>query len=242
MHWNSAKIQNGYPKQFTAKSLKENHAEELMDEVIVASCDTSIYLPADNGIKDSIRSLNCGDSMWTNNGSVSLVKIIEVSDWEIKYKRCANLNGPAIAVYKKDIAKIKFSDGSVQSYEKEREKWAQRPKKEELIQAGRPPSKYYSQRALISALISYAVLGLVVLCYFSGIILIAYLFNLLAIAGLVFAWIYTITSFRKLKKNPDHYSGKGMTYVALTLCLPYSLALLAIAILGIIVTLLAFFG
>lgn len=59
----------------------------------------------------------CGDVIILRDGSEYLVKVIELTDKEIKYKRCDFLNGPVYSVLKSKVYSIKYINGYVEYFE-----------------------------------------------------------------------------------------------------------------------------
>lgn len=55
---------------------------------------------------------SCGDVLILKNGEEQKVKIFEISDNELKYKRCNNLNGPLYAIKKDQLFLIKYTNGT----------------------------------------------------------------------------------------------------------------------------------
>lgn len=53
----------------------------------------------------------CGDKIILKSGDDYIVKIIEITDNEIKYKRCDNLNGPLYSINKSKVYLIIYSNG-----------------------------------------------------------------------------------------------------------------------------------
>jgi hypothetical protein len=65
--------------------------------------------------KTSFKSYNkkdtCGDKLILKSGDEFVVKIIEISDKEIKYKRCDNYDGPLYTINKSKVYAIVYSNG-----------------------------------------------------------------------------------------------------------------------------------
>lgn len=58
------------------------------------------------GAKDT-----CGDIMLLKRGEELKVKVLEIDETKIKYKRCDNLKGPTYEIEKQKVALITFSNG-----------------------------------------------------------------------------------------------------------------------------------
>ncbi|MCX8143128.1 MAG: energy-coupling factor transporter transmembrane protein EcfT [Bacteroidia bacterium] len=61
--------------------------------------------------KSSLLQDTCGDKLILKSGDEYLVKIIEITEKEIKYKRCDNLDGPIYSVSKEKIYVIIYRNG-----------------------------------------------------------------------------------------------------------------------------------
>lgn len=53
----------------------------------------------------------CGDVMLLKRGEEMKVKVLEIDETKIKYKRCDNLKGPTYEIEKQKVALITFSNG-----------------------------------------------------------------------------------------------------------------------------------
>ncbi|MEW6774267.1 MAG: hypothetical protein AB1304_09760 [Bacteroidota bacterium] len=61
--------------------------------------------------KNKIPTDTCGDVLILKTGDEYIVKVIEINDNEIKYKRCDNINGPTYTISKSKIYMIKYANG-----------------------------------------------------------------------------------------------------------------------------------
>lgn len=57
---------------------------------------------------------SCGDKIVLKSGDEYIVKIIEINDSEIKYKRCDFLEGPLYTIHKSKVYLIQFSNGIIE--------------------------------------------------------------------------------------------------------------------------------
>ncbi len=62
------------------------------------------------------------DTIYFKNGDLKAVKVKEVSEYEIKYNRFENLNGPVYISYKSDIKKLKYFSGLIDTFNVEGQK------------------------------------------------------------------------------------------------------------------------
>lgn len=54
---------------------------------------------------------SCGDLLIFNDSTRLAVKVVEINEQQVKYKRCDNFNGPQFSVYKNKVATIIYSNG-----------------------------------------------------------------------------------------------------------------------------------
>jgi len=118
-----------FSKNFVSKSIQRTEKQEILysenslkpNQVF----NISNYL-APKGIistndhrktfnKTSFKSYNkkdtCGDKLILKSGDEFVVKIIEISDKEIKYKRCDNYDGPLYTISKSKVYAVVYSNG-----------------------------------------------------------------------------------------------------------------------------------
>ncbi len=131
----------------------------------------------------------CGDVVTFRNGETLKVKILEITDAAIKYKRCDNLEGPLISVSKSKIAGIKYLNGVEEVF-----------KQEATTQSSRNEDKFEDKKAYKqkSHPISIAVLVLSIL----GLFLFP-IFNIVALA-------IAPTGIRRILEQPKLYNGEGL--------------------------------
>ncbi len=60
---------------------------------------------------------NCGDIITFKSESTVKAKVLEITRTEVIYKRCANLAGPSISIFKFNIKSIKFTNDSIVTFE-----------------------------------------------------------------------------------------------------------------------------
>ncbi len=70
------------------------------------------------GIKTYID--NC-DTLFLRNGTEIKAKVLEITQDEIKYKYCNNLDGPLIIIAKNDVEHITYSNGETERFKIERQ-------------------------------------------------------------------------------------------------------------------------
>jgi hypothetical protein len=97
----------------------------------------------------------CGDVITFKDGDEATVKIIEVSENVIKYKRCDNLDGPLVTASKASVFSIRYANGT-----------------KELVRPGEtsssakssqpiPSTRHSSLNAISSASFAFGILGIV---------------------------------------------------------------------------------
>ena len=145
------------------------------------------------------------------------VKILEIDEKNIKYKRCDNLNGPTYSISKSRVALIKYANGT-------REVVMQAPvyKQPEQIRNPKPemPRKI-NPLGLASLLLN--ILGIILSRGATSVVLssasISILLVILSIAPLVMAYI----SLFQFKREPDKYKGRWMPITVVCMYLAVAL-------------------
>jgi len=159
---------------------------------------------------------DCGDLMTLRNGEELKVKVIEISEREIKYKRCDNLDGPLITISKNDVFMIKYPNGT-------KEVFKEGPKQNNTQQKQNPDPKPLPPNGPIVH--PMAVASLV-----AGLLWIYFV-------GSVMAIIMGAKALRKINEQPDRYKGKGLAIAGIILgaleIIILALVIYAIAALGI---------
>jgi hypothetical protein len=100
----------------------EKHIETLATEkpaleLILTKPDETILASTKNDEENlSARTFifpkdTCGDQLVQKNGERIVVKIFEVNEEEIKYKRCDNIDGPTYTIKKNILSQIIYSNG-----------------------------------------------------------------------------------------------------------------------------------
>ncbi len=58
------------------------------------------------------------DTLYHASKGVLIVKILEITDTEVKYNAASNPDGPVYVIGKKDALKIVYENGTVESFQK----------------------------------------------------------------------------------------------------------------------------
>ncbi len=195
VNWKKSSRENSTQENFLAQNQKisinktnesikcENLTAFNSDETIIENNidynKASIEL-----IQDSTKTEKC-DTIHLKNKVRIEAKVQEIGTKEVKYKNCDNLNGPTIVLWKSDVEKIKFSNGTT----------------EKII----PSSK--GKRLEVLGLIAFCIS---VLAFMVSMILNAYLGSFLAVGAIVLSLLSLIKFLRK----KDKYKGKAFPLVA----------------------------
>jgi hypothetical protein len=84
-----------------------NHFQEEYSTVVASQQSTQHFIKN----KSFLLQDTCGDKLILKSGDEYLVKIIEITEKEIKYKRCDNLDGPIYSMNKEKIYVIIYRNG-----------------------------------------------------------------------------------------------------------------------------------
>lgn len=168
-------------------------------ESIVASIEESVIpiQKTDRAVKKIanlfINNDDKCDEIIFRDGKIINGKIIEIGVDEIKYKRCDNLDGPSISIYKKEVFMIKYSNGTKEVFKEE-----ENTSNEDRAQKSKAKNNALATTSMILGILS------LISWYFS------FIMGLLAI-------IFGAIALRKIKSNPNEYKNKGMAKAGLIL-------------------------
>jgi hypothetical protein len=165
-------------------------------------------------VKKPVLLLNkdtCGDVLLFKNGEKLLVKVLQIENNDISYKRCDNLSGPTFIVSKKYIAILEYVNGVKENLDVSEEV---KPKQVE----NKPKQNKVNNGPGIASFI-LSVLGFIV-----GI-------------TLVFAIPLAILSKSQIKKEPDRYVETWLPTAALIISAIFSLILTLIFYIAYVVAL-----
>lgn len=146
-----------------------------------------------------LKSVEECDVLSLKNGEEIKGKVVEVSQTEIKYKKCDNLDGPLYIIPKSDVAKIKFSNGTTEvinaiSPKDETDYYGPSSKPENKVYSGKTKVNRFALVSMISAILSIIIFPIIPLPIIFGII-----------------------ALKQIKKNPEAYTGKWMAVVGLVI-------------------------
>lgn len=80
-------------------------------DVIALSEKNNLIRIKTHASKKHFQNDSCGDKLILKTGDEFLVKILEVSDEQIKYKRCDNINGPVYSISTSKVYMIEYANG-----------------------------------------------------------------------------------------------------------------------------------
>jgi hypothetical protein len=193
-----ARISEGHSSLTNTQQHITEKADVNLENTLCASLETTIH-PLAKGSNSSpftIRSVQpiaLEDSakpcqkLIMNNGNEIRAMILEISNTEIRYKRCENPSGPDYVLPKSLIFIVQYADGT-----------------NEIISPKPAPKSYESDRSVEPMAVIGSVLGLLGLIAF-GIPL-----------GLA-AMALGSLSMGKIKRNPEKHRGKGWAIASLIL-------------------------
>lgn len=151
-------------------------------------------------IYTSKRSIEGCDKIFFKSGEGINAKVLEISQAEIKYRKCEDLNGEAIIIRKSDVLKIKYSNGTMEeinptsSTTEDLDYYSPPTKDENPKYTGNPVINKFALASLILAVLSIIFFPLIPLPVIFGII-----------------------ALKQFKKNPGAYKGKWMAISGLIL-------------------------
>lgn len=134
----------------------------------------------------------CGDVVTFRNGETLKVKILEINDAVVKYKRCDNIEGPLFSISKSKISGIKYLNGVEEVFNLE--VTPPSPKNENTFD----DKKTYNQKphSLAIVVLALSILGLLLIP----------IFNIVALA-------IAPAGLRRISANPKIYKGENLILV-----------------------------
>jgi len=96
-------------------NVKQEITPDTNKKGLLVSLNNSIDLKSQHNTNSKLRSTlsdTCGDFITLKDGIVIEGKILEITETEVKYKKCNNLSGPAYKTKLEKIASIKYANGT----------------------------------------------------------------------------------------------------------------------------------
>ncbi len=200
-----------------------------LEEPITASSDDQLILLPKEIPEDSITDI-CNDSIWTREGVVSRVKVLEVTQTEIKYKRCANINGPTIVVSQHNISKVKYANGITESYQDIKKNLSAGKTTIPVASQNQKPAFDIGNIAGICGLIFIACGIIALVALYTQFYPLFALFMVLGAFSYFATWISSVLALAKIKRLPDKYKGSGKALAALIVVAVYTALVLALVL------------
>lgn len=176
----------------------ENHNIEISSELVndIASSTNEIVISENK--RTLFLDAGC-DKITFINGNEEEVKLMEIGDDYIKYKRCDNLDGPTFTASKSKLFMIVYSNGNREVIENEDESV-----KNKHINSENNSPQYNNRTTYSSAPETH---GLAIASLVLGII------GFIPLASIIFGAI----ALEKIKSNPERFKGKGMATAGMIL-------------------------
>lgn len=154
------------------------------------------YLP----IKKLLLTDTCGDIINLRNGAIILAKVIEITETQIKYKRCNNIDGPLFVESKNNVYSIKYTNGNTDHFIKA-------PEIDNSRSVGNPngTGKKYEGEKKVHPL-AYVALGCLISMLFTSVF------------GLIGTLVVAAIAKRKIMAEPDKYTGLQLVKVCQIIC------------------------
>jgi hypothetical protein len=173
---------------------------------IVANQPLPLLFIEDNKIRNEqntdIQEVKC-DTIVLKSGSVTIGKVEEIGQIELKYRRCNNLTGPVISLLKSDVSKILYSNGTNELFGPTD---MHIPNQTYFTNQNNSPNQIYNSAPQKTE-------GLGLAGFISGLVGLFIASIPLGIIAVVFGSI----SLSKIKRNPQRYKGKGFAIAAIIL-------------------------
>ncbi len=192
----------------------ENIQQKTSDNKILADASHKTSLITTKYYKKSLQEDSICDKMLLKSGDDYLVKVLEITDTEIKYKKCNTLNGSIYIINKSKVYLIQYANGTTEhiisnssnSIEKNKASSAHHNNTNKKV---RKHHRFYFA-AVLWTLSSFST----------------------SIIGLIFGMFSARRAIWEIKQNPDLYKGIVEMYIIMYLCLGL-LTIFAIGLIGI---------
>jgi hypothetical protein len=205
VQWRSKKEVNSKLDILREKDLERNLSASPVDEK-VESVTASIETPTGSSEMQfqpkliisktratSRADIDICDEVILKNGDTFQAKVIEIGVTEIKYKKCNNLEGPTVSIFKSDVFLIKYANGTKEVFKEFKENDNLRHNEsDELRQIGSTKSEMWGTETNGNATASL-VLGIIGLC-------------LLPVIGGILAVALGSSALKAIERNPNRYS------------------------------------
>lgn len=151
----------------------------------------------------------CADTLVFISGDEKVVKILEITENEIKYKKCDYLDGPVYTVSKNKIYMVKYSNGNHEYFTNDTQIKNNDSEFDYGYQTKKNPGSSTDDKNKIKPRkITDSVIALILGLIASFIPILA--FQILSLAALTVALFWARESKRIILRNPDKYKGKGL--------------------------------
>lgn len=216
----------GTDSKLTAENSVDSIKNEEIKNSFIGSIEKSVTPLKKNLSVVKLSGDDCGDIITLTDGTSIKIKIIEISENELKYKRCDNLDGPLFIVPLWKVAYIKYQNGTEEKIDKN--------KKETAVQNKKMPNEAVS--GFILSLIALGVFFLLLKMFLYALaspygfqlFLPILLLLVIGIALSVLAIMFCAQALKKIAKNPLELSGNGLALAGLILGILGWLAFLVI--------------
>jgi len=141
------------------------------------------------------------DEIVLYNGAILKAKVTEITEGEIKYKKCDNLDGPTYSIRKSEVKEVTYANGTTDTFSQD---------KNQPIQNQSTTERNVEGFGLASFLLSLLGILLLFLPASLGSIILLLLVALLAV-------IFGIVGISRVRKNPERLMGKGFGIAGLVL-------------------------
>jgi hypothetical protein len=150
----------------------------------------------------NLQDVKC-DTIVLKSGSVTIGKVEEIGQVELKYRRCNNLTGPVISLLKSDVSKILYSNGTNEFFGPTD---MHIPNQTYFTNQNNFPNQTFNSAPQKTE-------GLGLAGFISGLVGLFIASIPLGIIAVIFGSI----SLSKIKRNPQRYKGKGFAIAAIIL-------------------------
>lgn len=209
-------------KSLVSQTTQKSSIEQQSNSILASNnkvLSSNISAKVNNEISDNGEC----STIYFRNGATQKGKVIEISDTEIRYKKCTNLDGPTYVEKKINISRIEYANGSIDEFE------GAFYNETETFEEPQQSYKEYEPMAIVSFILGITTYVI------SWIPIIGFLALGTALAAVILGKL----SMNKIDALPERFKGRGMAFAGQLLgkIFLYILAALFILLLLILLSL-----
>lgn len=213
--WNKVHLREANAPE-SLKNEKPSLVNKTIDKEVVVSTNRLSNVDLAKKPALILNKDTCGDILLLQNADELAVKILEIDEQTIKYKRCDNMDGAVYSIRKNKVAMITYANGVKEKVIAEPESVM---KTSHALRIELPTEKKLNNAGLWSLLSLFVIMALLFITIFAFFFSFSYaaagVIILLAL-GLVLPLSLAYFSLGQFRKYPNKYRGKWIPIVTIS--------------------------